>query len=262
MRKKILLLLCAIVSITISAQDPTIVLKTARATGMPAKLDLRLPSSGDVQIDWGNGTLMKYTVGNNSTSIQGILSGEFIKIYNKNLIFLSCADLDITSVDATRATELQQLYCEKNDLTELDVTCNAKLVRLGAHTNKLRDLDLSKNRKLTGLYLQKNQFDSRALNSIYDAVSKLKTMPSNVNLRITGNPGANSSNSQIATDKNWNIDVQGDNSGGQPIILSTSKQAGEEIIIELRLSEGGNVEIDWGKGNQLARREIENTAEK
>lgn len=223
------------------------------------KLDVRLASSGNVEIDWGSGYTMKYAAAANSTTIQGVLSGEIIKIYAKNLTFLSCADLDLSSIDVCRASELQQLYCEKNDLTELDITCNIKLVRLGAHTNKLKDLDLSKNPKLTGLYLQQNQFDSRALNRMYEAVPKLKTKPSNINFRVAKNPGAGGSNTQIVSDKNWNIDTEGDNSGGQPIILTTQKQVGEEITLELRLSVAGNIEIDWGKGNQLVNVSTETT---
>lgn len=257
--KKILLLLMFCSAILLNAQEAAVILKTARAAGLPVELDLRLTSNGNVEIDWGSGNKVKYTVGTNSTKVQGVLSGEFIKIYGQNITFLSCANLDLTSVDVTKAKDLQQLYCDRNDLTDLDVTANTKLVRLGAHTNKLTDLDLSNNKKLTGLYLQKNQFDSRALNRMFDAIPKLKNKPSNVNFRILGNPGASTSNTDISIAKNWNMDTEGDNSGGKPIILTTNKSVGEEFLIELRLASAGNIEIDWGKGPKLANVSTETT---
>lgn len=257
--KKFLLFTLLSIVVSLNAQEATVILQTARAIGLPVEMDLRLTSNGSIDIDWGSGNKMQYTVGTNSTKVKGVLSGEFIKIYGKNITFLSCAGLDLTSIDVTKAQELQQLYCEKNDLTSLDVTVNTKLVRLGAHTNKLTDLDISNNKKLTGLYLQKNQFDSRALNRMFNAIHKLRTKPENINFRIMGNPGAVSSNTTVALDKNWNLDIQGDNTGGKPIVLTTQKQVGSDILIELRLANAGNIEIDWGKGPQLTDVSTETT---
>lgn len=247
MKKNLLFILLFAVA-TLFAQEATIVMHTSKAQGLPVKLEMRLLNPGDVIVDWGNGNRINYKVSNTSTTLQGVLSGKLIKIYGKDISFLSCANLDIIELDVSKANELQQLYCDKNDLIKLDVSNNTKLVRLGAHTNKLSWLDLSQNPKLTGLYLQNNNFDSRALNQMFNTVSKLKNMPSNINFRIMNNPGTEGSNTQIAIDKNWNLDSQGDNSGGKPIIMTTSKKEGDEILLELRLLAAGNIEIDFGNG--------------
>ena len=85
----------------------------------------------------------------------------------------------LTSIDVSKAAQLQQLYCGYNELASIDVTNNKALMRLGCNNNVLTELDLSNNGKLSGMYFQNNRFDAKALNRIFnqlpDAPNAAKT---------------------------------------------------------------------------------------
>lgn len=208
-----LFFLCFFSTAVIYAQEPTAILKTAQKNGAAVKLVLRVHNPGDVNIDWGNGNKATYTIQKESTEIAGTLQGESIKIFGQDLSYLGCPGIQLVDIDVTNAVKLQQLYCDKNNLESLNVSRNTALVRLGVHTNQLKGLDLSVNKKLTGLYIQNNKLDACALNSIYNQLPKRTQIPDNVNLRVTGNPGAGTSNTDIVTAKKWSIDSNGDATG-------------------------------------------------
>jgi len=220
---------------------------------------LRVSASGNVQIDWGNGDVTDYSVATSSTTITGVLAKNIVKIYGDNLTYFECNEAGILDIDVSNASELLQLYCTKNELMELDVSCNAKLVRLGCSYNKLKTIDLRYNTKLTGIYLQYNLLDACALNDIYEQLPSRISNTGTYNFRNTGNPGVVKSNTAILTVKNWLPDVTGDDTGGVPVILTTTKNIGESFSIELRATSTSKVSIDWGGGKNIYEISVEST---
>ena len=234
------------------AGNPAVIFQTSRATGMPATLKMRLAEPGKINVDWGDGFMREYAVGTESTAVEGPVAGKVVKIYGDGVLFFDCTDNDIVDLDVAAATELQQLYCGKNLLEAIDVSANRELVRLGCNNNRIKSLNLRNNPKLTGIYLQENRMNATALNAIFGELPRRPRTPDHVTLRIKGNPGAAVCNTKLAVSKNWMPDIEGSNTGGQPIVLTTSKEPGTQIVLEMRLTEPGTVEIDWGKGPQKA----------
>lgn len=232
------------------AANPAVIFQTSRASGMPLTLKMRLAEPGNVAVDWGDGTQKQYAVSTVSTEVGGFVAGKVVRIYGEEIVFLDCTDNDIADLDVAGAVRLQQLYCGKNLLEALDVSGNRELIRLGCNGNRITELSLRNNPRLTGLYLQDNRMGAAALNSIFAELPRRPRMPERVTLRIKGNPGAAVCNTALAADKNWMIDMRGDNTGGRPVVLSTSKQPGTKVVLEMRLMEPGTVEVDWGKGPQ------------
>ena len=234
------------------AGNPTIIFQTSRATGIPATLKVRLAEPGKINVDWGDGTIREYAVGTESSIVEGPIAGKVVKIYGSGVIFFDCTDNDIIDLDVATATELQQLYCGKNLLEAIDVSANRELVRLGCNNNRIPTLSLRNNSKLTGLYLQDNRMNATSLNAIFGELPRRPRTPDHITLRLKGNPGATVCNTKLAVSKNWMPDIEGSNTGGQPIVLTTSKETGTQIVLEMRLTEPGTIEIDWGKGPQKA----------
>ncbi len=115
--------------------------------------------------------------------------------YFINLINLNCYDNQLTSLDVTKNTALDDLRCYRNKLTSLnvskntvltnlscysnkltslDVSKNTDLLNLSCHWNKLTSLDVSKNNALTYLSCSGNSFDCDALKRKYGIVIENK----------------------------------------------------------------------------------------
>lgn len=252
MKTILLSILSALCCLAGYAANPAVIFQTSRATGMPATLKMRLAEPGKINVDWGDGSVREYTVGTESTAVEGLVAGKVVKIYGDGVIFFDCTDTDIVDLDVTAATGLQQLYCGKNLIEALDLSANRELVRLGCNNNRITALSLRNNSKLTGLYLQENRMTATVLNAIFGELPRRPRTPDHVTLRIKGNPGAAVCNTKQAVSKNWMPDIEGSNTGGQPIMLTTSKEPGTQVVLEMRLTEPGTIEIDWGKGPQKA----------
>lgn len=62
-----------------------------------------------------------------------------------NLTFLDCGDNNLTSLDLSQNTALEQLYCYDNNLTSLNLSANTALLALDCRDNQIASLDLSAN---------------------------------------------------------------------------------------------------------------------
>jgi len=130
----------------------------------------------------------------------------------------------ITSLDVSKNLSLTNLYCHNNQLTSLDVSNNPALIVLACNGNKLMNLDVSNNTALQALYCADNQLTSldmrnnTALGELdcnnnqldYDALNTLfETLhenPLEVKVAIIyDNPGTDTCNSIIATNKGWKV---------------------------------------------------------
>ena len=82
-----------------------------------------------------------------TTDDSGITSLEGIEHF-KELRVLNCGNMQLSSLDVSKNTNLQQLYCNDNHLTALNVSGCARLAYLYCQNNHLTSLDLSNNTAL------------------------------------------------------------------------------------------------------------------
>lgn len=94
-----------------------------------------------------------------ATAFTGTLAFQFFLINDltgieafTNLTILDCGDNNLTSLDLSANTALQQLYCYDNQLTSLNLSANTQLQALDCRDNQILNLDLSSNTEL--YYLQ------------------------------------------------------------------------------------------------------------
>jgi hypothetical protein len=77
-----------------------------------------------------------------------------------SLIELYCYDNQLTRLDVSNNTFLEQLYCSDNNLTSLDVTNNPTLIDFYCYDNELTSLDVSNNALLIVFNCAYNQLTS------------------------------------------------------------------------------------------------------
>jgi Leucine-rich repeat (LRR) protein len=77
-----------------------------------------------------------------------------------SLVTLDCSDNQMTSLDVSQNTFLEDLNCSVNQLTSLDVSQNTSLETLGCSGNQLTSLDVSLNISLEDLFCGSNQLTS------------------------------------------------------------------------------------------------------
>ena len=98
------------------------------------------------------------------------------------LVYLSCYDNQLTSLNVSGNPALTELQCSYNDLTSLDVSGNPALERLDCSENKLTSLDVSGNPALTHLQCSNNDLTSLdvsgnpALEKLYCSENKLTSL--------------------------------------------------------------------------------------
>ena len=142
----------------------------------------QISGSGDMIIDWGDGTQNVYNnissrpreyshVYSNTAARTITISGEnVIEFYspnnalteldvsnNKNLADLNCNDNLLTELDVSNNTELTRLFVSNNLLTSLNINNSTALITLSCYNNKLTKLDVSKNTQLISIYCDDNQ---------------------------------------------------------------------------------------------------------
>ena len=72
------------------------------------------------------------------------------------LEYLYCSENNLTQLDVSKNTELQDLDCSGNNLTQLDVSENAKLCELKCYNNNISQLDMSNKSNLRILSCDRN----------------------------------------------------------------------------------------------------------
>jgi len=148
--------------------------KMTMTTEISGHMGIRMAGSGTVTIDWGDGTEIEthtlqayfdkwdvplehrftHDYPNSTTS-------HTITIISDNVTHLSCHGYyQITSLDVSKNTVLEELQCNGNQLTSLDLSKNTKLTFLSCNQNQLKNLDLSKNTMLTVLFCEENLLTS------------------------------------------------------------------------------------------------------
>ena len=152
---------------------------------------------------------------------------------NTKLLDLICSNNQISSLDLSANVNITNLSCDGNQLTELNVSDMPRLQSLKCGDNQLTEIDLSQNSYLERFWGQNNRFtfldfyynqgikyiDIRnnanmtpcSLNFMYQTLSGLDETSSYPNLLLEGS-NAETSDTSIASELKWTVDVTGDGS--------------------------------------------------
>ena len=124
---------------------------------------------------------------------------------NTALTNLVCDNNRLTGLDLSANIALTILHCSENQLTSLNVNRNSSLTNLICDGNQLTSLDAGNTMALMLLNCRKNKLTAEALNILFDTLNA--TQEEGKILYIRNNPGTNTCNRSIATDKHWKIDT-------------------------------------------------------
>ena len=224
------------------------------------KLDLRAAVRGTpVRIVSGSNT-QDITVGTvwydgNSPSTYTVTAGASTMTVYGDLKSFDCAGngANITAIDLSHNTQLEELYCYSNSLSNLDVSHNTQLTELSCYSNQLTSLDVSNNTQLKKLYCYYNKFTTAALDDIY---CTLPDRTGNTNGKIQ--PIFNSSspnhatvlatNAANATAKNWKVQYSESNvniTTTGSYVCGSSSQPNMDSYITLTVTNGQAIRLDF-----------------
>jgi len=123
---------------------------------------------------------------------------------NTALTKLYCGG-NLSSLDVSKNTALIDFFCRKNpSLLKLDLSKNNALIRLDCAQNGLKSLLISKNAELTHVDCGNNQLSTNALNALFGMLHSNIT-PSQKIIYIGNNPGTDTCDQSIATNKGWRM---------------------------------------------------------
>ena len=169
------------------------------------RMSFKMVGFGNATIDWGDGVCETHEIGNDSWfshKYTGI-SVRTVTINGKNITELHCGDNRLTSLDISKNTALECLLCHYNQLTNLDLSKNSSLRELHCDNNQLTSLNVSKNNTAFNyMYCNNNKLTDSALDAFFRA------LPKNTGknfLIINDNPGVESCDKSIATNKGWSF---------------------------------------------------------
>lgn len=175
MRKILLFVVMALVSMTMNAQTTPVITLTAEVDGVQRTLGI---GSADVansfRVDWGDGNIVDggaatgiydgYDVVATELTGTPVGSGN-IKIYATGAVsFFDCISkvggTGVTALDLTNAVDLTEIDANGNKLTTIDLSKNTKLVNAQLNNNSLTTITLGNNPVFTTLNIQNNQLTS------------------------------------------------------------------------------------------------------
>lgn len=130
-----------------------------------------------------------------------------------SLLSIMCSDTGLSSVDISGNEALLSLECGGLELTSLDVSGNPELQKLDCSNNALSTLDVTMNPEFRFLNIAGNLLGKEALEGIFTALpvdpyygaTRATAPPHHSMISIHDNPGAESCDTGIITDKGWKI---------------------------------------------------------
>lgn len=227
---------------------PNVVMRISCDTVEAIKFKVWLTSPTSIFVDWGDGVKCDYSNIGSDIELAESPKGHYVKIYSDHIVALQCADCKIQELDVSRACLLKTLDCSGNVLEALDLTASKELLSLKCSDNHLAYLNLNNCHSLQELYIDNNKFTSIDLNRFFSSIPTKSIKSLDVDMRIDGNPGAGKCNTGLASYKNWNVDVKGDNTSAYPITISSLLEDGASVQLELRTKQSSVALIDWGSG--------------
>ena len=129
---------------------PQIILKTTKKKG--EYLGLNIKSDGDVQVEGASYDSPGYYKVEEQTIV--------VKGFIKNI---DCSKNDLTFLDVSKASYLEQLLCDDNALENIVLGYNSKISLLYCGSNKLKNLDLKRLPRLLDFSCWGNEFSSLEL---------------------------------------------------------------------------------------------------
>ncbi len=133
---------------------------------------------------------------------------------NSSLEYVELSATGVSSLNLGENENLTSLYLDYNNITSFDVTNLKKLELLNISHSGLTSLQLdgNSNSMLTGVMVNNNNLSAEALDAIFTALPKPYFLKSKTNLpepvaviSFNGNPGSETCNPAIATEKGWKI---------------------------------------------------------
>ena len=134
---------------------------------------------------------LPYTVTILADEITNLICSDLFSIYYLNLISLVISESD---------TKLTSLNCANTRLSNLDVSGCETLAELICNNNQLNSLDFSNNIEIQYINCMFNNLSAEAINAMFRT---LHDNQGDKSILITGNPGINSCDRTIATNKGW-----------------------------------------------------------
>jgi len=148
------------------------------------------------------------------------------------LKFLICQNCSLSSLELSNLAELTNLHCYNNNLSSLDLSSLSNLQYLDCQLNSLETLDLASTAKLHTIYCNNNKltniigvatcFDTNSskihfaasnnnlseemLNQIFQDLPSKNAAEKNWNIYVSDNPGTETCNKELATNKGWVVD--------------------------------------------------------
>ena len=195
-------------SCTVTVEQSRITMKLV-ITDSRDYLTFHIAGSETATMNWGDGATQTIAVTESFKSIQHTYvdasGSRTVTITGPNITGFKCSGYGLTALDVSKYPALTWLECNNNQLTTLDVSRHTALTGLECYNNQLSALDVSKNTALTILYCNSNQLSTAALNTLFGTLHS-NTIPGTwKDIYIAGNPGTNSCNRSIATNKGWTV---------------------------------------------------------
>ena len=158
MKKVIFYLVFAISALAGQAQDPAIVMTTAKSINSQFTFGIQAAAPNTpIQIDWGNGVKENFTIGNSLEFFNYPLKGNSVKIWGEGITNLNVASMELTALDVTRATSLTYLYIKTNKISTLDLSNCTALTYVDCSVNLLNSLNLPNTSTLVGVNCANNK---------------------------------------------------------------------------------------------------------
>lgn len=217
---------------------PSITMTTS-AQGSPYRVSLAGKNGSFVTVDFGaGGKVTQQLKGENAyidfTSTSNLVAASTeVTVFGADITGLYCG-AKLTALDASKASNLAELFCGGSLLTTLDIIKNIALTKLDCSRNKLTSLDVSQNVALVEFYSNANQ---------------LTTLDVSKNIALTKFDC--SSNKLTSLDVKKNVALTELNCGvNQLITLDVSKNTS---LIKLDCNSNKLANIDVSKSNFLSQ---------
>ena len=217
----ILTFLCLCFTGSIFAQ-PSVILQ--RESGGALTLAIGLATAGDIQVDWGDGTLVTAAAGttNTTANITGnVLGTNTIKLYG------AITTLQVTNSGSTTL------------ITSADVSNAPALVKYVLPRNKLTSVDLSHNPLVRTISIYNNLLDACAMDAFFTSLPTISNVGS---INMYNNPCGLTSTISIATNKGWTIGSGTTGNGTGCISAINSVKETQDITVNYL---DCNLNINW-----------------
>ncbi|RPH32500.1 MAG: T9SS C-terminal target domain-containing protein [Bacteroidales bacterium] len=139
-----------VAAISVFAQTPNISMTTTLSINSQISFTIRGNSSSTpIQIDWGNGVKVSYTIGDMDEAFNFPVKGSNIKIWGQGVEGFNIQSKELTAMEFYQATSFKTLFCKNNQLTTLNLSDCSALTLVECKQNFISSLTLPSTATLT-----------------------------------------------------------------------------------------------------------------